>query len=119
MKIDIRDLGGLLDVTRGAHGGTLSSRVRMGASQVHLVSSLPFGFLRQSGLMHSKHLPAGLHSSEGAAGSGKNMDSFCTGVVRACWPSKLLLTNPCAVQTEAKVPGRPPCGGPKCLPNAG
>ena len=47
-------------------------------------------------LIKSKYLPPGLHGSEGAAVSGKNVDSFRTGIVRACWPKKLPMANPYA-----------------------
>ena len=61
VKLDIRDLGGHLDVTRRAWEGTLNSRDIEATSQVHMVSALPFGFLGLVGLVRSKFLPAGLH----------------------------------------------------------
>ena len=45
VKLDIRDLGGHLDITRRARAGTLSGRVVKATSQVRMVGALPFGFL--------------------------------------------------------------------------
>ena len=52
----------------------------------HMVSALPFGFLRLNGLIRSKYLAARLHGSEVAAVSGRHLDAFRTGIVRACCP---------------------------------
>ena len=49
------------------------------------------------GLLAGLILPAGLHGSEGAAISGTSLDAFRTGIVRACWPRKLPMSNPHAV----------------------
>ena len=97
VKLDIRDLGGHVDITRRARAGTLSGRAVKATSQVHLVSALPSGLLRLVGLVRSMFLPAGLHGSEGAAVSKKNLDSFRSGKVRACWPRKLPMANRHAV----------------------
>ena len=48
-KLDIRDLGGHLDITSGASAGTLARRSAKATSQVHVVGALPFGFLRLVG----------------------------------------------------------------------
>ena len=44
VKLDVRDLGGILDVTLRAVAGTLSSRVRIATTQVPAVGALPWGF---------------------------------------------------------------------------
>ena len=103
-KLDIRDLGGHLDITQRARAGTLSARTVRATSQVRMVGVLPFGFLRLVGIIRSKYLPAGLHGSEGAAISVKHLDAFRTGIVRACWPSKLPLANPYAVLSLLDTP---------------
>ena len=42
-------------------------------------------------------MPARLRGSEGAAVSGKNLDSIRAGIVRACWSRKLSMATPYAV----------------------
>ena len=44
VKLDVRDLGGHLDVTLRAVAGTLSNRVRIATTQVPAVGALPLGF---------------------------------------------------------------------------
>ena len=66
VKLDIRDLGGHLDFTKRDRVGTLAGTAIKATSQVHMVSALPFGFLRLVGFVRSTFLPAGLHGSEGA-----------------------------------------------------
>ena len=92
-KLHVRDLGGHLDVTMRARAGTLSRRPAKATSQVHMVGALSFGFLRLVAFVRSKYLSAGLHGSEGSAISCKNLDSFQTGIVEACWPKKLPMAN--------------------------
>ena len=65
-KLDVRDLGGHLDVTCRAGAGNLSRRTVLATSQVRIVRALPFGFLRLIGIIGSKYLPPGLHGAEGA-----------------------------------------------------
>lgn len=54
-----------LDVTRRARAGALSCRAVKAASEVHLVSTIFFGFLRSMTFVRSEYLPAGLHGAEG------------------------------------------------------
>ena len=44
VKLDVRDLGGHLDVTLRAVAGTLSSRVKIATTQVPAVEAFPWGF---------------------------------------------------------------------------
>ena len=104
VKLDIQDLGGHLDVTNRARAHTLSSRADKATVGVHLVSALPFGFLRLVGIVRSKFLPAGLHGCEGAPISIRKVDSFRTANVRACWPRKLPMANPHAVLSLLDAP---------------
>ena len=97
VRLDVRDLGGHLDVTRRARAGTLAARVSMTMSQVPLVGAMHSGFLRSAGFVRSKFLSAWLHGAEGVAFSGKSLDTFRTSIVRACWPRKLIVSNPDAV----------------------
>ena len=96
-KLDVRDLGGHLNVTLRARAGTLSRRAASATSHVHMFGALPFGFLMLISLVRSKYLPARLHGAEGAAISCGSLDSFRTGIVRACWPKKLPMANTHAV----------------------
>ena len=45
VRVDVRDLGGHLDVTRRAHTGTLATWVTSTSSHAHMVSALPLGSL--------------------------------------------------------------------------
>ena len=93
-------------VTQRARAGTLAMRVTSATPKVHMVSALPFGFLRHIGLPRSKYLPAGLHGSEGAAFSSKNIDAFRSGIVKACWPRKLPMANPPCCPVSSGCPRR-------------
>ena len=57
--------GGHLDVTNRARAHTLSCKADKATVGVHLVSALPFRFLRLVGIVRSQFLPAGLHGCEG------------------------------------------------------
>ena len=67
VKLDVRDLGGHLDVTLRAVAGTLTKRVQIATTQVPAVGALPLGFQRMLGMVRCKYLPGGLHGCEGAA----------------------------------------------------
>ena len=103
VKLDVRDLGGHLDVTNRARAHTLSCREDKATAGVHLVSAL-LGCLRLIGFARSKFLPAGLHGCEGAPISIRRLDSFRTATVRACWPRKLPMGNPHAVLSFLDAP---------------
>ena len=57
VKLDVRDLGGHMNVTLRAVAGTLSSRVKIATTQVIAVGALPMGFQRMLGMVCSKCLP--------------------------------------------------------------
>ena len=93
VKLDVRDLGGHLDVTFRAVAGTLNSRVKIATTQVPAVGALPLGFQRMLGMVRSKYLPGGLHGCEGAAISVSALSSFRSAVACAVWSKKLPMTN--------------------------
>ena len=93
VKLDVRDLGGHLDVTLRAVAGTLSSRVRIATTQVPAVGALTLGFQRMLGMVRSKYLPGGLHGCEGAAVSVTALSSFRSAIARAVWSKKIPMTN--------------------------
>ena len=49
VKLDVRDLGGHLDVTLRAVAGTLTNRVKIATTQVPAVGALPLRFQRMLG----------------------------------------------------------------------
>ena len=106
VKLDVRDLGSHVDVTRRARSGTLATGASKAISQVPFVGALPLGFLRFVGFVRTKFLPAGLHGSESAAVSGKSVDAFRTSIVRACWSQKLPMSNTRAVLSLLDAPER-------------
>ena len=91
VKLDVRDLGGHLDVTLRAVAGTLNSRVKIATTQVPAVGALLLGFQRMLGMVRSKYLPGGLHGCEGAAISVSALGSFHSAVARAVWSKKMPL----------------------------
>ena len=93
VKLDVRDLGGHLDVTFRAVAGTLDSRVKIATTQVPAVGALPLGFQRMLGMVRSKYLLGGLHGCEGAAIPVSALGSFRSAVARAVWSKKLPMTN--------------------------
>ena len=104
VKLDVRDLGGHLDITCRVRAGTLARRVVRATDQVAILGALPFGFLRLVGFARTKFLPAGLHGAQGSHISLKNLSSFRTGIVKACWPRKLPMANPQAVLSLLDAP---------------
>ena len=90
--MEVRDLGGHLDVTLRAVAGTLTSRVEIATTQVPAVGALPLGFQRMLGLVRSKYLPGGLHGCD-AAISATALSSFRSAIARAVWSKKLPMTN--------------------------
>ena len=110
VKLDVRDLGGHLDITNRARAGTLARRVVLATSQVRMVGALPFGFLRLIGFDRAKFLLAGLHGSEGSHISLRNLSAFRTCIVKACWPKKLPMANHHAVPSLLDAPD---CGDPE------
>ena len=84
-KLDVRDLGGHLDVTLRAVAGTLTTRVKL----AHYSSSCcwrpsPLGFQRMLGLVRSKYLPGGLHGCEGAGVSVTALALFSCCYFQSC-----------------------------------
>ena len=67
VKLDVRDLGGHLDMTLRASAGTLSSRVKIATAQFISVGALSMGFQRMLGMVCSRYLSCGLRGCEGAA----------------------------------------------------
>ena len=93
VKLDVRALGGHLDVTLRAVTGTLNTGVKIATTQVPAVGALPLGFQRMLGMVRSKYLPGGLHGCEGAAISVSALSSFRSAIARAVWSKKLPMTN--------------------------
>ena len=93
VKLDVRDLGGHLDVTLRAVAGTLTNRVRIATTQVPAVGALLLGFQSMLGMVRSKYLRGGLHGCEGAAVSVTALGSFRSAIARAVWSKKLPMTN--------------------------
>ena len=93
VKLDVRDLGGHLDVTLRAVAGILNSRVKIATTQVLAVGAFLLGFQRMLGMVRSKYLPGGLDGCEGAAISFSALGSFRSAVARAVWSKKLPMTN--------------------------
>ena len=104
VKLDVRDLGGHLDVTLRAVAGTLTNRVKIATAQVPAVGALPLGFQRMLGMVRSKHLPDGLHGCEGAAVSVTALSSFRSAIARAVWSKKLPMTNTPALLSLLDAP---------------
>ena len=93
VKLDVRDLGGHLDVTMRAVADTLSGRVRIVTTQTRAVGALTLGFQRMLGMVRSKYLPGGLHGCEGAAVSVTALSAFRSAIARAVWSKKLPMTD--------------------------
>ena len=104
VKLDVRDLGGHLDVTLRAVAGTLTKRVQIATTQVPAVGALPLGFQRMLGMVRSKYLPGGLHGCEGAAVSVTALSSFRSAISRAVWSKKLPMTNTPALLSLLDAP---------------
>ena len=64
VELDVRDLGGHLDITWRARAGTLSKRVKNATHGVVAVFALLLGFKVKLSLVRGTCLPAGLHAVE-------------------------------------------------------
>ena len=91
VKLDVRDLGGHLDVTLRAVAGTLNSRVEIATTQVPAVGALSMGFQRVLGMVGSEYLCEGLHGCEGAAISVSAPGAFRAAAARI-WSKKTPMT---------------------------
>ena len=104
VKLDVRDLGGHLDVTLRGVAGTLTNRVTIATTQVLAVGALPLGFQRMLGMVRSKYLPGGLHGCEGAAVSVTALCSFRSAIARAVWSKKLPMISTPALLSLLDAP---------------
>ena len=93
VKLDVRDLGGHLDVTLRAVAGNLSSRVKIASTQVIAVGAFLMRFQRMLGLVCSPYLLWLLHGCEGAAIVVSALGAFRAAVARAVWSQELPMTN--------------------------
>ena len=92
-ELDVRDLGGHLDLTRRARAGTLSRRVREAAHGVAAVGALPLGFQAKLRLAQGKYLSAGLHAVEASYVSASSLCAFRAALVRSVWFNKMFLAS--------------------------
>ena len=97
VQLDVRDLGGHLDITRRARAGTLSKRVGEAINGVAAVGALPLGFQVKLGQVRGTYLPAGLHAAEASHVSSSSISAFGAAIVRAVWSSKMPLANAPAI----------------------
>ena len=96
VELDVRDLGGHLDLTFRARAGTLSKRVRDGTYGVAAVGPLPLGFKVKLGLVKGKYLLAGLHAVE-ASHVSISLASVRAAIGRAVWSSKMPMASASAI----------------------
>ena len=94
VELDVRDLGGHLDLTCRARAGTLSNRVKEATQGGYqLLVGLPLGFQVKLGLVRGKFLPAGLHAVEASHVSISSLSSFRAAIGRAVWSSRMPMTG--------------------------
>ena len=74
----------------------LSDRVRLATTQVHMVCTLPRGFLRLVSLT-ARSISMLVCMGLKVLRSGRNLHSIRSGIVRACWPKNLPIAHPHAV----------------------
>ena len=89
MKLDVRDLGGHLDVTYRSWGCTLAARVKAVLRVVWLVSALPLDYDGKLRMLRNKFIPAALHGIEASPLSHSSYPRLKAAFVRACWSSKM------------------------------
>ena len=99
VELNVRDLGGHLDFTRGARAGTLSCGVWEATHGVAAVGAILLGFQVKQDLIRGKHLPAGLHAVEASCVSASSPSAFRAAIVRAAWSCKMLLATTPATLT--------------------
>ena len=84
VELDVRDLGGHLDLTCRAWAGTLSRRVKEATQEVSAVGALPLGSQVKLGLVRGKFLLAGLHAVEASHISISSLSSFRAAIWSYC-----------------------------------
>ena len=89
VKLDVRDLGGHLDVTYRSRGCTLAARVREVLKVVWMVSALPLDYCGKLRFLRTKFIPAALHGIEASLLSHRSYLRLKAAFVRACWSSKM------------------------------
>ena len=93
VKLDVRDLGGILT----SLGGPLSGGVREATHGVAAVGALLPGFQVKLGVIRGKYLPAGLHAVEASYVSSSSLSAFRAAIVQAVWSCKMPLAGTPAV----------------------
>ena len=93
VKLDVRDLGGHLDVTYRSWECTLAARVREVLRVVWLVSALPLDYEGKLRILRTKFIPAALHGIEASLLSQSSYLRLRAAFVRACWSSKMRMSH--------------------------
>ena len=96
-KLDIRDLGGHLDVTRRARAATLCSWRSGVLPRVLAVPALPLDFCGKLRLLKTMHVLAALHGAEASVVAQDGLRKLRTAFVRAVLSGALTLATPGAV----------------------
>ena len=93
MKLDVRDLGGHLNVTYKSWCGTLSARVKAVLSVILLVSALPLDYDGKLRILRANFIPAALHGIEASLLSHSSYIRLKAAFVRACWSSEMSMAH--------------------------
>ena len=94
VELDVRDLGGHLDLTCRARAGTLSSRVKQATQGVSAVGALPLGFQVKLGLVRGKFFCLLVFMLLRASHiSTSSLSSFRAAISRAVWSSKMPMAS--------------------------
>ena len=96
-KLDIRDLGGHLDVTRRARAATLCSWRSSMLPRVLALPALPLDFCGKLHLLKTMHVLAALHGAEASVVAQDGLRKLRTAFVRAVLSGALTLATPGAV----------------------
>ena len=84
VKLDVRDLGGLLDTTFHGWSSTLASQVRLVISRLVLVFALPLDFHGPLRILRSMFIPGALHGVEASFLAGTSLRKLRAAFLGGC-----------------------------------
>ena len=97
VKLDVRDLGGHLDLTLRGRATALCRRIDGVVCRTPVVLALPLDFGGRLRVLRTMFILAALHGAEASCVSDRSLCRFRSTFVRGAWSGRLALANPDAI----------------------
>ena len=94
VKLDVRDLGGHLDLAFRGRATTLCRRIDGVVCRAPVVHALPLDFGGRLRVLRTMFIPAALHGAEASCVSDLSLCRLRSAFVRRAWSGRLTLANP-------------------------